>query len=96
MRKYFVRYYGFSNVYDVAYTETKEEEKEAVSTGWERIRRKMAEGLCKAEVDRQAYDSAFAGYAPTVILPLHYPAEKRDWRNDPGMVLHRYIAERRK
>ena len=95
MKKYFVKHtLDFANTYDLVYTETEAEEALAASEGYERITRKAAEQLCRAERDREQYDPSFAGYASDVILPYGYPATERDWRDDARMALHGYIVER--
>lgn len=96
MKKYYVKCYGFSNTYDVVYAENEEEEKKAISEGWGRISRKRAIRLCMEEKSRRKYDQAFSYYAPTVILPISYPEDGSDWRNDAAMELRGYIVERRK
>ena len=96
MKKYYAKYYGFSDTYDVVYVENKEEEKKAISEGWGRISRKLAIRLCVTEKSRRKHDQAFSYYAPTVILPINYPEDGSDWRNDASMELHGYIVERKK
>ena len=85
---------GFSNTYDLVYTETEQEEQQALAEGYERITRKEAERLCAAERDREHWDSSFSGYASSVILPIWYPATSRDWRDDHRMTRNGYIVER--
>lgn len=95
MKKYYYKNTeGFSNTYALTYTETAEEDAKVLSEGYERITRKEAERLCKAEREREVYDSAFSGYADSVILPCWYPVRDRDWRNDSNMVLNGCIVER--
>lgn len=84
MKKYFYKNtMGFSNTYELAYTETEKEEERALVEGFERITRKEAERLCRAERDRVQYEHFNSGYADSVILPIWYPATSRDWRDDP-------------
>lgn len=95
MKKYFILYTrDFSNTYDIVYAETPEQEQQAVAKGYERITRREAERLCRAEMDRRQDDPAFSGYASAEILPIWYPAEERDWRNDSRMVKNGCIVER--
>ena len=95
MKKYFKQnYLNFSNTYDLVYTETQEQEKQAITKGYVRITRKEAERLCRAEIDRRKEDPAFSGYASTEILPIWYPTMERYWRNDRRMVQKGYIVER--
>ena len=70
MRKYWFKDYGFGNVYDVVYTETPEQEAEALRRGYERIPYAEAKKLCVQERYRRKYDEAFSGYAPTYIYPI--------------------------
>lgn len=69
MKKYFVRYGNFGNVYSLVWTEDEKTEKVVLSHGFERITRKQAEKLCALENYRRKHDSAFSGYASSVILP---------------------------
>lgn len=78
MKKYFVKYYGYSNVYDLVYTQNEEQEKQAEKANYERISRKQAEKLCAREKDRREYDQAFSGYAPIKIVPIDFDSEKED------------------
>lgn len=92
MKKYFVKYYGFSNVYDVVYSENKEQEKQAGKKGYERITRKHAEKLISREKERRKYDQAFSGYAPILIYPIDFNAETE---NEGDFTICGNIAERR-
>ena len=95
MNKYYIKYTrDFANTYALVYTETATEEEKAAAEGYQRITRKEAERLCRAERYREQYDPSFAGYASDVILPYGYPATERDWRNDSRMALRGYIVER--
>lgn len=93
MKRYYVKYYlDFSNTYNLAYTETEAEEKQAKEQGYDRITRKEAERLCALENQRRKQDPAFAYHADAVILPIGYDD---DWRNDSNLTLDGYIVERR-
>ena len=95
MNKYYIKYTkDFANTYALVYTETAAEEEKAAAEGYQRITRKEAERLCRAERAREQYDPSFAGYASSEILPYSYPATERDWRDDARMALHGYIVER--
>ena len=94
-KHYWVRRGDFANQYTLGYTETAEQEEWAEQAGCERITRKEAEQLCRDERYRERHDSAFSGYADSVILPVWYPAD-RDWRDDPKCTLCGYIVERRR
>lgn len=92
MRKYFVKYHGFANVYTLGYAETVEEENQATKRGFDRITRKEAESLCARENQRRKDNPAFSYFADNVILPIGYDD---DWRNDRNLMLRGYIAERK-
>jgi hypothetical protein len=94
MKKYYIKRGEFANMYDVVYAETEAETAQAEAEGYERITRKEAEHLCRAEREREQYDAAFSGYASSEILPISYPADARDWRDDRHMALNGYIVER--
>lgn len=64
MKKYFVSYGDFGNVYDLTYTEDGSN-----LEGWDRITRKEAEALARAETRRREHDPNFANYAPEYITP---------------------------
>lgn len=85
---------GFANTYALVYTETTNEEQQALSEGYDRITRKEAESLCRAERDRREHDEAFSGFADSVVLPIWYPVNDHDWRNDWHMEQHGYIVEK--
>lgn len=86
MKRYFVEHYrDFANTYNLYYAESQEQEREAISKGYERIPRRVAERMCREEREREQYSPMNAGYASTVILPIWYPTN-RDWRTDSGMV----------
>lgn len=96
MKKYFYKNtMGFGNTYELAYTETDKEEERALAEGFERITRKEAEQLCRAERDREQYEPSNSGYADSVVLPIWYPATSRDWQDDSRVVLNGYIVERK-
>ena len=78
-KKYFVKYYGFHNCYDLVYTKSEKEAADAVAHGFERISRKEAERLCRMERDRRKYDPAFSGYANDHIWP--YAEEEELWES---------------
>lgn len=93
MRKYFVQYGNFSNVYDIRYTDNASEETQAIERGMERITRKEAERLCVMESARCKENTAFSGYASDVILPFGYDD---DWRNDRNMEKIGRLIERKR
>ncbi len=93
MKKYYVKYYGFSNVYDLAYTTNNEQEKQAETEGYERITRKQAEKLISREKERRQYDQSFSGYAPIIIYPIDFNAETE---NENNFIIRGNIAERRR
>lgn len=96
MKKFFYKNTsGFANTYDLVYTETEKEEEKVIAEGYERITRKEAERLCRAERDREQYEPSNSGYASSVILPVWYPAAERDWQDDSRVVLNGYIVERK-
>ncbi len=92
MKKFYVKYFGFANVYSLAYAETEAEEKQAADRGYERVTRKEAERLCAMENKRRKDDPSFAYYADNVVLPIGYD---EDWPNDRRMTLSGYIVERK-
>ena len=95
MKKYYTKNtLGFANTYAVVYAETDAEQAMATAEGYEQITRKEAVKLCRAEREREQFDSAFSGYADSVILPISYPVDRLDWRNDPRMRLNGCIVER--
>lgn len=93
MKKYYVKYYGFSNVYDIAYTSNEDQEKHAVNEGYERITRKQAEKLIRREKERRQYEQSFSGYAPIIIYPIDFNAETE---NENNFIVCGCIAERRR
>ena len=95
-RKYWIQYYrDFSNTYNLCYTETDTEAKQAEEAGWERITRQEAIDKCIAERRRRKEDAAFSGFADIVILPFSYDTDEDYWVNDPRMVMNgSYIVER--
>lgn len=93
MRKYFVQYGNFSNVYSVCYTEDESEEAKAIEMGMERISRQKAIELCARESARRKEDPAFSGYASTVITPFGYDD---DWRNDMRVEKVGRLIERKR
>ena len=95
MKRYYVKYYlDFSNTYNLAYTETEAEEKQAKEQGYEHITRKEAEHLCALENQRRKDDTAFSRFADNIIYPIGYDYDG-DWRGDRRMILDGYILERR-
>ena len=92
MKKYVIKYFGFSNVYSLAYTETPEQFNDAMNNGYERITRKRAEQICAMENERAKCDPSFSGYGDNVIYP--YDAEYHS--NDYDEYIKRgYIMEKR-
>ena len=69
MRKYFVKRGGFANVYSLCHTDGME------PGGWERITRKEAEDLARAEARRQKEDPSFACYADSFVFPYEVKEE---------------------
>lgn len=67
MKKYYIRRTDFYNAYalcwaDDAHPVPKDAE-------WERITRREAEQLCRAESDRRMWEPSSAYYAPDVVRP---------------------------
>lgn len=100
MKKYYIRYWrDFANTYDLCYCETLEEEKRAVSAGFERITRKEAERKCANERFTRKYDPAFSGYGDIDIKPWKYIADESNnpyyftHPGEDGLELHGYIWE---
>lgn len=90
MKKYVVKYHGFSNVYTLAYTDTPELLSDALAHGYEQITRKEAIRLCAAENERRKFDPAFSGFGDKRVYP--YDAELHDPNN---YTPNGYIMERR-
>ena len=71
MRKFYIQYYSdFANTYNLCYTDSREEDAQAIACGMERISRKEAENKCKDEKLRRMYSPSFAYNADSVILPF--------------------------
>lgn len=70
MKRYYIMRGPFSNVYALRYTETPEQDAEAIQTGYERITRKEAEALARRERKRRELNPMFSGYADAEIWPL--------------------------
>lgn len=86
MKKYYVNYYrNFANTYNLYYAETEEQLTNLPQTA-ERITRKEAERLARAESNRRKFDSSCSGYADEYIYPADYPAY-RDIMNDNRYML---------
>ena len=66
MKRYFVKYGDFRNQYALRYIEGDT----AAPDGWERITRKEAKALAKAERDRRKENPAFSGYADAEITEM--------------------------
>lgn len=67
-RAYYVRYpRDFANEYSLRYTVGGAEL--SVNDGWERITRREAEQLARAERARRRWDPSFSGYADADIYP---------------------------
>ena len=90
MKKYVIKYHGFSNSYTLAYTDAPELLSDALAHGYEQITRKEAIRLCAAENERRKYDPAFSGFGDNHIYP--YDAEFHDPNN---YTPNGYIMERR-
>lgn len=74
MKKYYLgKTADFANTYDLVWADGEEMEK-AVPEEYERITRAEAIRLCVQEKERQRYDPAFSGFAPTCIYPADYRA----------------------
>lgn len=85
-RAYFVARGRFCNEYQLCYTESAEETKQAEAAGWERISRKEAIKKCAEERRRRKYDRSCSGYADMHIWPYNMP-ERYDFQD-----AHRYDA----
>ena len=71
MRKYGIKYYlDFANTYSLGYTD------EELPEGWERITRKEAECMARAESKRAKEDPYFSGYADTYVYPIGLTEEQ--------------------
>lgn len=71
-KKYFISYYrGFSNTYNLYWTDCEEMEKKLPSNA-ERISRKEAIHLCAVENQRRKCDKSFTFYADTAIYPSDF------------------------
>lgn len=90
MKKFYVWFGDFSNIYDLVWAETPEQAEEAENNGYERITRKEAENLCAQENRRRKENPSFSGYASNVIYPVEYVD---NWENDEKMYKNRYIIE---
>ena len=76
-KHYYVNYYrDFANAYNICWTDSEAEDKEAEEQGWTRITRKEAIGLCVDERERRKYDQAFSGYADMLVYPWDYSDER--------------------
>lgn len=94
MKQYFVHYYrDFGNTYNLFYTENAEETKAAIESGYERITRKQAIELCRAEIRRRKDNPAASGYADSAIYPFS-AGQDEDFENYPW-TKNGYIVERR-
>lgn len=90
MKKFYVWFGDFSNIYDLVWAETPEQVEEAENNGYERITRKEAENLCAEENRRRKENPSFSGYASNVIYPVEYVD---NWENDEKMYKDRYIID---
>lgn len=82
MRKYWYKGTPFRNMYDVRYTDTVQGEFEARRNKWDSICREDAIRLCRQERHRRKYDSMASGYSPTVIRPMGWEDNGRDYELD--------------
>lgn len=95
MKKYFVKYGDFGNVYSLCWAE----QGDSIQDGWENIPRRKAERLAREERQRREADPAFSGYASTYIAPFEpngltpdesdrfwMAVEDMHWRN-PGELI---------
>lgn len=90
MKKFYVWFGDFSNIYDIVWAETPEQVEEAENNGYERITRKEAESLCAEENRRRKENPSFSGYASNVIYPVEYVD---NWENDEKMYKDGYIID---
>ena len=67
MKRYFVKYGKFRNQYALRYISDPER---PTPEGWERIHRKEAEALARAERARRKDNPAFSGYADAEITEM--------------------------
>lgn len=94
MKKYYVNYYkDFGNTYTLVWAETDKQIAIAQNADYEQITRKEAEALCAKENDSRIHDTAFSGYASSVILPIDLNTLEVDWINDPRYKKVGYIVE---
>lgn len=77
MKKHFVIYGNFSNVYDLLWTDSLEMEKE-LPEGAKRITRTRALELARAESERAKYTPSSSGYASSTIAPAGYKGNNAD------------------
>lgn len=100
MKKFYINYYrNFGNTFNLCYCNTEEEERAAVSAGFERITRKEAERKCAEEKNARKFDPAFSGYGDTEIVPWSYLSQSRKADDlilpeDVGLRLNGYIWEK--
>lgn len=66
-RAYYVRYHRFANEYSLRYTVGGAEL--SIDDGWERITRRDAERLARAERERRRWEPSRSGYADAYIYP---------------------------
>lgn len=66
MKKYFVKYGDFGNVYSLRWAE----DGDAIPAGYEQITRKKAEQLARAERRRRKDEPMSSGYADSYIFPF--------------------------
>lgn len=64
---YYVRYHRFANEYSLRYTVGGAEL--SIDDGWERITRRDAERLARAERERRRWEPSRSGYADAYIYP---------------------------
>ena len=67
MKKYYISSTDFINCYSLCWADDSHPIPEGA--GWERIARRVAEYLCREEINRRRYNQACSGYAPVVIGP---------------------------
>lgn len=75
MKKYYIKYGDFANIFVIRWVDTIEDEEAAIGEGFERITRKEAIEKCKNE--REKVKRGEHKFADTIIVPF-LPAEIRN------------------
>ena len=89
MKKYYVQFGEFGNVYTLRYAETKEEQQILQEQGYERITLKEAINLAKREKERRQYEPNMSGYADILIYPANYKNYIRGYKERKGYIVIR-------